>query len=187
MADHVCPPWVGRLLLSPLRKLVENPKKIFAPFVQEGMVVLEPGCAMGFFTLPLARMVGPQGKIVAVDIQSEMLAKLEARARKNDLIDRIEIREADENGLAVADLAASVDFCTVFHVAHEVPDRARFFDEISRTLKPDARLLLIEPGWHVSEEDFGQSVSAAEAAGLRKLDSPNVRGNRKALFEKVGS
>ena len=52
MADHVCPPWMGRLLLNPLRKLVESPKKIFAPFVKEGMVVLEPGCAMGFFTLP---------------------------------------------------------------------------------------------------------------------------------------
>ena len=68
MADHVCPPWVGRLLLNPLRMLVENPNKIFAPFVKEGMVVLEPGCAMGFFTLPLARMVGPEGKVVAVDV-----------------------------------------------------------------------------------------------------------------------
>jgi ubiquinone/menaquinone biosynthesis C-methylase UbiE len=187
MADHVCPPFIGRLLLNPLRKLVESPKKIFAPFVKEGMTVLEPGCAMGFFTLPLARMVGSDGKVVAVDIQNEMLRGLERRARKKSLIDRIDIREADENGLGVADLAESVDFCTVFHVAHEVPDRARFFDEISRTLRPGARLLLIEPGWHVSEEDFGQSVSAAEAAGLRKVDSPNVRGNRKALFESVGS
>ena len=187
MAEHVCPPWVGRLLLSPLRKLVEDPKKIFAPFVKEGMVVLEPGCAMGFFTLPLARMVGPQGKVVAVDIQSEMLAKLEARARKSDLIDRIEIREADEEGLGVTDLAESIDFCTVFHVAHEVPDRNRFLDEISRTLRPGARLLLIEPGWHVSEEDFMVSLAAAEKAGLRRIDSPHAQGARKALFEKAGS
>ena len=62
MADHVCPPWVGYFLLNPLRKLVESPSKLFNPFVREGMVVLEPGCAMGFFTLPLARMVGPAGK-----------------------------------------------------------------------------------------------------------------------------
>jgi ubiquinone/menaquinone biosynthesis C-methylase UbiE len=186
MADHVCPPFIGRLLLSPLRKLVENPKKIFTPFVKEGMTVLEPGCAMGFFTLPLARMVGPEGKVVAVDIQTEMLTTLERRARRKGLIDRIDVRQADEVGLGVADLAESVDLCTVFHVAHEVPDRNRFLDEISRTLKAGARLLLIEPGWHVSEEDFMVSLAAAEKANLRKIDSPHVQGPRKALFERAG-
>ena len=101
MADHICPLWVGRLLLSPLRKLVENPKKIFGPFVDEGMVVLEPGCAMGYFTLPLARMVGPEGRVIAVDIQPKMLAALERRARRAGLIERIEIREAGPDGLGV--------------------------------------------------------------------------------------
>jgi ubiquinone/menaquinone biosynthesis C-methylase UbiE len=186
MADHVCPPWVGRLLLSPLRKLVENPKKIFGPFVKEGMVVLEPGCAMGFFTLPLARMVGPDGRVIAVDIQSEMLTALERRARKKGLTDRIEIREAGPDSLGVADLAASVDFCSVLHVAHEVPDQARFFSDIANTLKTGARLLVIEPRGHVSEEDFGESVSAAEAAGLRRIESSDVQGDRKALFERIG-
>ena len=66
MAAHVCPPWIGYFLLNPLRKLVENPRGIFEPFVREGMTVLEPGCAMGFFTLPLARMVGPSGRVVAL-------------------------------------------------------------------------------------------------------------------------
>jgi len=185
MADHVCPPFVGRLLLSPLRKLVENPKKIFAPFVDEGMLVLEPGCAMGFFTLPLARMVGTGGKVVAVDIQTEMLTALERRARKQGLMDRIEIRKAGPEGLGVSDLADSVDFCSVFHVAHEVDDRDRFFGEISHTLKAGARVLLIEPGWHVSEEDFQQSLSAADSTGLQRIESPDVRGARKALLERV--
>jgi ubiquinone/menaquinone biosynthesis C-methylase UbiE len=186
MADHVCPPWVGRLLLSPLRKLVESPKKIFAPFVEEGMVVLEPGCAMGFFTLPLARMVGPEGKVVAVDIQSEMLATLERRARKKGLIDRIEIREARADGLGIDDLSGSVDFCPVLHVAHEVPDQARFFSDIASTLRTGARLLVIEPRGHVSEEDFEVSLAAAESAGLRRIGSPDLPGSRKALLERVG-
>jgi ubiquinone/menaquinone biosynthesis C-methylase UbiE len=187
MADHVCPPWVGRLLLSPLRKLFENPRKIFAPFVEEGMVVLEPGCAMGYFTLPLARMVGPQGKVIAVDIQSEMLTNLERRAHKKGLIDRIDIRVAGADGLGVSDLAESVDFCTVFHVAHEVPDQNRFFAEISHTLRPGSKVLLVEPGWHVTEDEFGLSFSAAIGAGLRAVEDPNLRGSRRALFEKAGS
>jgi ubiquinone/menaquinone biosynthesis C-methylase UbiE len=184
MADHVCPPIVGRLLLSPLRKLVENPGKIFASLVSRGEVVLEPGCAMGFFTLPLARMVGPRGRIIAVDIQPAMLEVLERRARKADLLDRIDIREAVQGGLGIDDLVECVDFCSVIHVAHEVTDRDRFFREISRALKPGARVLLIEPRWHVSAEDFEDSTSAAEASGLRRIEHPRVRGGRKMLFEK---
>jgi ubiquinone/menaquinone biosynthesis C-methylase UbiE len=185
VVDHVCPPWVGRLLLNPLRKLVENPKKMLDPFVSEGMVVLEPGCAMGFFTLPLAQMVGEEGRVIAVDIQPEMLATLERRARKTGLIDRIDIRKAGPNGLGVDDLVRSADLCTLIHVAHEVPDRNRLFHEISNTLKTGGRLLVIEPGWHVSEEDFKLSLSAAGAAGLRRIETPDLRGRRKALFERV--
>ncbi len=187
MADHICPPWVGRLLLSPLRKLFENPKKILGPFVREGMVVLEPGCAMGFFTLPLARMVGSDGKVIAVDIQPEMLASLEKRARKAGLIDRIDIREAGTEGLGVEDVAQSADFCSLIHVAHEVPDQNRLFIEISATLKPGGKLLIIEPGSHVTEAEFALSLSAASAGGLRKIESPDVQGHRKALFERTDS
>ena len=185
MADHICPPWVGRLLLSPLRSLFENPKKILGPFVREGMVVLEPGCAMGYFTLPLARMVGSDGKVIAVDIQPEMLASLDKRARKAGLTDRIDIREAGPEGLGIEDVAQSADFCTLIHVAHEVPDQNRLLSEISCTLKPGGKLLVIEPGWHVTEEGFELSLSAASAAGLRRIDSSAVQGARKALFERT--
>ena len=62
MAQHrVCPWWVGYILASPVRKLWQNPARILGPFVQPGMTVLEPGPGMGFFTLELARLVGPKG------------------------------------------------------------------------------------------------------------------------------
>jgi ubiquinone/menaquinone biosynthesis C-methylase UbiE len=185
MADHICPPLVGKLLLSPLRKLVENPKKIFASLVGEGMVVLEPGCAMGFFTLPLARMVGPRGKVIAVDIQSAMLEVLETRARKAGLLDRIDIREASQESLGIEDLAHTVDFCSVVHVAHEVADRDRFFGEVSKALKPGAVLLLIEPRWHVSGEDFEVSMAAATASGFRRTGDGKFLGDRTMVLEKV--
>jgi ubiquinone/menaquinone biosynthesis C-methylase UbiE len=184
MADHICPPWVGRLLLSPLRKIVENPRKILGPFIREGMVVLEPGCAMGYFTLPLARMVGREGRVIAVDIQPKMLASLEKRARKAGLVDRIDIRRAGHDSLGVADLAGAADFCSVIHMAHEVPDQDRLFHEIANALKPGGRLLVIEPGWHVSEENFSVSLAAAGAAGLRRIESAEVQGRSSALFER---
>ena len=49
MAEHVCPVWVGYLLASPVRKLFDNPEKVLAPYVKEGMTVLDVGSAMGFF------------------------------------------------------------------------------------------------------------------------------------------
>jgi ubiquinone/menaquinone biosynthesis C-methylase UbiE len=129
-------------------------------------------------------MVGAEGKVVAVDIQPKMLAALERRARKAGLIDRIEIREAGPEGLGIDDQAGTADFCTVIHVAHEVADQARFFGEIFNTLKPDGRVLFIEPRWHVSPEEFELSLSAAAAAGLRRIESPHVQGDRKAFFER---
>ena len=80
MAHRVCPWWLGYFLLSPFRRLGQNPENILAPFVQDGMTVLEPGPGMGFFTLELSRKVGASGRVVAVDIQPRMLDRLKRRA-----------------------------------------------------------------------------------------------------------
>lgn len=80
--EHVCPWWMGFFLASPLRRLIQNPEKLLKPFIKEGMHILEIGPGMGFFTLPMAHMVGPVGKIFAVDVQQQMLDHLSARAKK---------------------------------------------------------------------------------------------------------
>ena len=49
------------------------------------MTVLEPGPGMGFFTLELARIVGPEGRVVAVDVQPKMVEGLQKRARRAGL------------------------------------------------------------------------------------------------------
>ena len=184
MAHHVCPHWVGYLLINPLRKLFENPSKILEPFVQEGMTVLEPGCGMGYFTLPLARMVGPTGRIIAVDIQPKMLSALRRRAQKAGLLDRIELRHIREDGLGVKDISGKVDFAVALHVVHEVPDQASFFTEVCQTLKQGSKLLFVEPKGHVSQDQFAASVSAAENVGFLS-EVPSIKvGDRVALLIK---
>ena len=184
MADRVCPFWVGYLLLNPLRKLLENPDKILGPFVREGMIVLEPGCGMGYFTLPLARMVGPQGRVIAVEIQQKMLSALERRARKAGLLDRIELHKAGDDGLGMEDLSSKVDFATALHMVHEVPDQASFFKEIWQALKPGGKLLVVEPKGHVSEEQFGQTLAAAKKIGFKHEALSGKAGGRRALLTK---
>ena len=80
MAELVCPWWLGYFFASPVRRLIENPEQLLGPYIREGMTILEPGPGMGFFTLPMAEMAGPKGRIVAVDIQDKMLGGLRRRA-----------------------------------------------------------------------------------------------------------
>ena len=188
MAKIVCPPWIGYFfLLNPFRRLLENPNKILGPFVQEGMTVLEPGCGMGYFTLPLARMVGPNGRVVAVEIQPKMLSVLERRARKARLLDRIELRQIGNEGLGVEDLSGGVDFVAALHMVHEVKDQSSFFAAVWKVLKPGGKLLVVEPKGHVSQNQFEQTVIVAEKSGFMPELLPKKSGSRIALLAKRGT
>jgi SAM-dependent methyltransferase len=185
MAERVCPWWLGYWLASPIRKWITgDPKKLLAPYVRAGMTVLEPGPGMGFFTLPLARMVGPGGRVVAVDLQPKMLTELKRRAGKSGLLERIETRQAEPNRLLIADLKDKVDFALAFAVVHEMPSAEGFFAETAAALKPAALLFFAEPSGHVDDEKFHSELEAARKAGLEAAGAPQVRGSRAALLRK---
>jgi len=186
MAERVCPVWLGYFLANPVRKLLESPQKILGPHVQEGMTVLEPGCAMGFFTLPLARMVGPSGKVVAIDLQERMLAGLEKRLRKAGLGGRVETRLCDKQSLGIDDLKGRVDFAAALHLVHEVPDKEGFFRELWQALKPGANLLMIEPRGHVSAAELERTCALAREAGFGLEKELLNRGGRGVVFKRQG-
>ena len=184
MAGRVCPPWVGFFLLNPLRKFLENPDSMLGPFIKEGMIVLEPGCGMGYFTLPLARMVGPKGRVMAVEIQPKMLSVLGRRAGKAGLLERIELRSVGADGMELEDLSEKVDFAAAIHMVHELPDPSPFFSEIWKALKPSGKLLVIEPKGHVSLDNFQQTAAAAANLGFKSETIVGKVSGRSALFYK---
>jgi ubiquinone/menaquinone biosynthesis C-methylase UbiE len=175
MPERPCPVWVGYFLASPLRKLLYNPERILSPFVSEGMTVLDIGCAMGFFSIPLARMVGPKGKVICVDVQEKMLETLMKRARKAGVADRIETRLINGETYRLDDLAGTVDFALVFAVLHEMPDTERFFGELYPALKPAGMVLAAEPSGHIVKEGFMLTVAAAQGQGFMVLKSLPIR------------
>jgi ubiquinone/menaquinone biosynthesis C-methylase UbiE len=139
---------------------------------------------MGFFTLPLATLVGPTGRTIGVDLQPEMIDALHDRARKAGLDDRLETRVCTENNLQLDDLCGQIDFALAFYMVHEVPNAGPFFVEIAEALRSGGRLLLAEPKLHVSEDRFRVEVKQAEEAGCTVATEPRIRGSRTVLLEK---
>lgn len=166
MAHRVCPWWLGYALLSPLRRLGEDPTKVVGPWVREGMTVLEPGCGMGFFTLEIARRVGCAGRVVAVDLQEKMLRRLRARAARAGLASRLDARLATPSDLGIGDLTGAVDLAAALHLVHEVRDQRSFFAQVLSALRPGAPLLVVEPPGHVSAREMDATLHAATQAGL---------------------
>jgi ubiquinone/menaquinone biosynthesis C-methylase UbiE len=184
MATHCCPWWLGYLLVVPVRRLIQDPKKILRPHVDLGMTALDVGCGMGFFSLDMARWMGPNGRVVCVDLQPRMINALKRRADRAGLTARIDARVCKAGDLGVSDLDGQVDFAVAFYMVHEVPDSPVFLRQVHSVLKPGGRFLMAEPRGHVSEDAFQKSTSLALEAGFRLVDAPRIWRSRTALFQK---
>lgn len=185
MPAKVCPAWVGHFLANPIRKLLHPPQRILIPYVKEGMTVLDVGCGMGFFSIPLARMVGADGKVICVDMQEKMLQGLKKRAQKSGVFTRMETRLCSQQTLGLQDLAEKIDFALAFAVVHEVPDPPRFFAELSAAMTPSGIVLLAEPKGHVSQEEFTITLSIAQQHRFALAEEPKIFRSRSAVLKKA--
>jgi ubiquinone/menaquinone biosynthesis C-methylase UbiE len=184
MSHRVCPWWLGYLLVNPLRKFFHNPGLLLKPYVREGMTVLEVGSGMGFFTLPLARLVGEHGRVVCVDLQERMLRAVRKRATRAGLMQRIELRVNNSSSVGIDDLQDKVDFALLFAVVHEVPEARQFLLEIHRSLRKGGVLLVAEPSGHVTREAFAAALATAQELGFQAADAPRIRGSHSSLLVK---
>jgi len=184
MSEHVCPVWMGYFLANPLRKLVQNPRTILKSYINDGMKILDIGSAMGFFSIPMARMAGKTGKVVCIDLQKKMLENLEKKAIKNNLIDRIELRNCSADSLLINDLDGEIDFALAFAVLHEVNSLPVLFKEVYQSLKSGGKFLIAEPKGHVDEKGFQSTLSIAVESGFKILKHPPISGSLTALIVK---
>jgi len=179
--NRVCPWWLCYSFDNPLRRLFHDPERLLGPYVKLGMTAVDIGCGMGYFTLGLARLAGPEGKVIAVDLQERMLAALESRVRRAGLAERIVLHLCRPDSLGVDGPA---DFALAFWMAHEVPDKPRFFREIFTLLKAEGRLLLVEPKIHVAGRSFERTLAVCRETGLQLLEEPAISLSRAALMGK---
>jgi ubiquinone/menaquinone biosynthesis C-methylase UbiE len=109
--------------------------------VKPGMTICDMGCGNGFYSLKLAEMVGPEGKVLAVDIQPEMLRLLQARADEAG-IDNIEkiLGDIDDPKLE----PGTVDLILCVDVYHEFSHPEEMLSHMRKSLKPEGQLVLVE-------------------------------------------
>jgi ubiquinone/menaquinone biosynthesis C-methylase UbiE len=103
------PPWnISLSILGPFRSLFEPSQKLVEPYVKKDQVVADLGCGPGYYSLILAKMVGPQGKVFAVDLDKKCIQTLEKKASKLGLFN------IETHASSAADLSfikeKSVDF-----------------------------------------------------------------------------
>ena len=176
---HVCPWWLAYTFDNPIRRLLHNPQKLLRGLVKEGDTVIDIGCGMGHFSVGMAKLVGPTGRVISVDVQQEMLERVRTRAERQNLQDHFHLHRCQPDSLGVDEPA---DFVLAFWMVHEVPNRENFLAEVRNLLKPEARFLLVEPKLHVSAADFQKTVDLARAVGLKLCVEPHVSFSRAVLF-----
>jgi ubiquinone/menaquinone biosynthesis C-methylase UbiE len=99
------------------------------------------GCGDGYYTIELAKKVGPTGKVIAVDIQPEMLQELSRRCQRNDLknVEMI-LGEPHNPKLPIG----KVDLILMVDVYHEFSNPVEMLDAMRKSLTPDGRIALVE-------------------------------------------
>jgi len=181
VGPHVCPWWGGYFIDNPLRRWLHNPERILAPYVEPGMTALDFGCGMGLFSIAMAKLVGEQGRIVAADLQPQMLEVLQRRARRAGVADRIQAHRCQPDSTGLGEL---FDFALAFWSVHEAPECRRLLAEIHSCLNPGGRFLVVEPIGHVTAKSFANMMELAGEIGFREQERPRVRLSRAAVLAK---
>lgn len=177
----ICPGSLAWLLVIGIRRWLQNPTKILKPHLREGMRALDIGCGPGFFTIPMAKLVGETGSVAAVDIQQQMLDLLAKEAEKQGVKPRIEPHLALSTGFKID---KPCDFALALFMVHEVPDKEALFRDIAESLVPGGKLLVVEPKGHVSLDGFDASLKAAGDLGFQVVDRPKMYFCRTALLQR---
>lgn len=162
------------------REQWQKVQEIFAEMgIRSGATVADVGAGDGFFTSRLARAVGPDGRVLAVDIDDKVLERLRKRLDDDGIRNVTVIKGAGDDPKLPA---AALDSALIVNAYHEIDRYESVLAALRRALKPDGRLVIVEP---VSESRRGRP--RADQVRAHEIDPEFVlRDARAAGFHIVG-
>jgi ubiquinone/menaquinone biosynthesis C-methylase UbiE len=158
--------YIGELE-SPDRARWQQPERVIETLhLEPGMTIADLGAGTGYFARRLAAAVGAKGKVLALDVEPEMLEELRRRAPGVENIETRTVAPGDP-GLA----PRSVDLAFICNTGHHLPDRARYYAKLCRALRPGGRLVLVD--FHRRELPVGPPVAekVSRAETLREAEA----------------
>ena len=188
-AHRVFDPANWQRLLSDERRALIDPDRFLARLgVRAGATVADLGAGPGFFTVPLASLVGEEGRVYALDVSPQMTAVLRRRLADLGGLAQVQVLEGGEGALPIPDYAC--DLALLAFVLHELPDAPGFLAEVRRILAPGGRLVVLE--WIPQAEPMGpplhERLPAAESeailvrAGLQVVERGEVNASNYYLI-----
>ena len=158
-----CPASLSWIVDNPIRRRYMRPV-LGRIGICPGERVLELGPGPGAFTLGAAQRVGTEGRLIAVDIQPEMIAQVERRVGEAGLTN-VETQVASAHSLPL--YSESVDRAFLITVLPEIPDRLRALAELHRVLRPGGMLSITEEFYDPDYLFLTETIRLVEAAGFR--------------------
>jgi len=109
---------------------------------QSGSLIADVGAGEGAFTIPIARAVAPNGRAVAVDISESALNRLRDRAGRENVSNvEVVVGGVDDPHLP----AGQLDAVMIHNAYHEMTEHEAILRHIRAALKPEGRLVVVEP------------------------------------------
>jgi len=159
------------------RRTWQNPEAILAEVgIKVGDVLIDLACGFGFFAIPAAKMVGPQGVVCGVDIDNEALEELRKKAALAGLLNlRLKLAAAED--VVLCEQCADIVFLGI--ALHDFKDSLKVLQNAKRALKTGGRLVNLD--WKKEETPFGppleirfsqgEAVSLIERAGFKVVSA----------------
>jgi ubiquinone/menaquinone biosynthesis C-methylase UbiE len=168
------------LLEGPDRDAWQRPDQIMDELgIAEGSVVADLGAGGGWFTIRLARRVGPNGVVYAEDIQREMIDAMTRRVERLGLRDRVRFQLGTASDPELP--AAALDAALIVDAYHEMEQPVTLLRNLAQSLKATGRIGIVNftkegggPGPPMEERvDAERVIRDAQGAGLRLTSRPN--------------
>ena len=121
----------------------QNPQTILNSLsLSPGMSVADIGCHEGYLSMKLSDVVGPTGKVLAVDVEQYKLSRLDRRLKDQKIKNVRTILGAYDNPKLPLN---SLDAVVILDAYHEMDEYEKILEHVYRALKPGGRLVLVEP------------------------------------------